>query len=136
MKFKFKALGDVSHLLSMEIKYVPGQSISISHRGYIGRILERFKMVDCKAILTPQAKSNFPLPGEPDIETVCVNIDPDADYQCIVGSLQYLVSCSRPDISSAVRTLGKFLTCYTKEHFVLAKRVLRYLQGTRDYGLV
>jgi hypothetical protein len=47
-----------------------------------------------------------------------------------------MVSCSRPDIASAVRTLGKFLTCYTKEHFVLAKRVLRYLQGTRDYGLV
>ncbi|KAE8998920.1 hypothetical protein PR003_g19862 [Phytophthora rubi] len=25
---------------------------------------------------------------------------------------------------------------YTKEHYVMAKRVLRYLQGTRDYGLL
>ncbi|KAE8996440.1 hypothetical protein PF005_g19546 [Phytophthora fragariae] len=25
---------------------------------------------------------------------------------------------------------------YTKDHFVMAKRVLRYLQGTRDYGLL
>ncbi|KAE9289225.1 hypothetical protein PF008_g25927 [Phytophthora fragariae] len=135
-KFKIKDLGDVSHLLSMEIKYVPDQSLSISQRGYIGRVLERFKMADCKAMPTPQAKGNFPLPGDPDREDVCVNIDPDVDYQCIVGSLQYQVSCSRPDIASAVRTLGKFLTCYTKEHFVLAKRVLRYLQGTREYGLV
>ncbi|KAE9017120.1 hypothetical protein PR003_g23404 [Phytophthora rubi] len=111
-KFKIKDLGDVSHLLSMEIKYVPGQSLSISQRGYIGRVLERFKMADCKAMPTPQAKGNFPLPGDPDREAVCVNIDPDVDYQCIVGSLQYLVSCSRPDIASAVRTLGKFLTCY------------------------
>ncbi|KAE9021522.1 hypothetical protein PR002_g12226 [Phytophthora rubi] len=134
-KFKIKDLGDVSHLLSMEIKYVPGQSLYISQRGYIGRVLERFKMADCKAMPTPQAKGNFPLPGDPDREAVCVNIDPDVDYQCIVGSLQYLVSCSRPDIASAVRTLGKFLTCYTREHFVLAKRVLRYLQGTREYGL-
>ncbi|KAE8889902.1 hypothetical protein PF003_g25947 [Phytophthora fragariae] len=135
-KFEVKDLGNVSHLLSMEIKYVPGQFLSISQRGYIGRILERFKMANCKATPTPQAKGDFPLPGDPGRETVCINMDPDVDYQCIVGSLQYLVSCSRPDIANAVRTLGKFLTCYTKKHFVLAKRVLRYLQGTREYGLV
>ncbi|KAE9342665.1 hypothetical protein PF008_g10052 [Phytophthora fragariae] len=93
-------------------------------------------MANCKATPTPQAKGDFPLPGDPGRETVCINMDPDVDYQCIVGSLQYLVSCSRPDIANAVRTFGKFLTCYTKKHFVLAKRVLRYLQGTREYGLV
>ncbi|OWZ11232.1 Gag-pol Polyprotein [Phytophthora megakarya] len=67
---------------------------------------------------------------------MCVNVDPDVDYQCIVGSLQYLVSCTRPGIANAVRTLGKVLNCFTEEHFVLAKRVLRYLQGTREFGLV
>ncbi|KAE9001680.1 hypothetical protein PR002_g17848 [Phytophthora rubi] len=135
-KFKIKDLGNVSHLLSMEIRYVPGKMLSISQRGYVAQLLERFKMAKCKAVPTPQVKGNFPLPGDPDKEPVCVNIDPDVDYQSIVGSLQYLVSCSRPDITNAVRTLGKFLTCYTKEHFVLAKRVLRYLQGTREFGLV
>ncbi|POM79724.1 Gag-pol Polyprotein [Phytophthora palmivora] len=120
----------------MEIKYIPGLSLTVSQRGYIGRILERFKMDKCKPMPTPQAKGNLPLPGDPDREVVCVNSSPDMDYQCIVGSLQYLVSCSRPDIANAVRTLGKFLTCFTKEHEVMAKRVLRYLQGTRDYGLV
>ncbi|POM64748.1 LOW QUALITY PROTEIN: Polyprotein [Phytophthora palmivora] len=133
-KFKIKDLGD--SLLAMAITYVPGISISISQRGYIGQLLERFKMASCKAVSTPQAKGTFPCQQDPDRETVCVNIDPDVDYQCIVGSLQYLVSCSKPDTSNAVRILGKFLTCYTKEHFVLAKRVLRYLQSTRDYGLL
>ncbi|KAE9283969.1 hypothetical protein PR003_g26983 [Phytophthora rubi] len=135
-KFKIKDLGEVSHLLSMEIKYVPGKMLSISQRGYIDQLLDGFKMSKCKAVPTPQAKGNFPLPGDPDKEPVCVNMDPDVDYQSIVGSLQYLVCCSRPDIANAVRTLGKFLNCYTKEHFVLAKRVLRYLQGTREFGLV
>ncbi|KAE9262091.1 hypothetical protein PR003_g33669, partial [Phytophthora rubi] len=83
-KFEVKDLGNVSHLLSMEIKYVPGQFLSISQRGYIGRILERFKMANCKATPTPQAKGDFPLPGDPDRETVCINMDPDVDYQCIV----------------------------------------------------
>ncbi|KAE8962729.1 hypothetical protein PF011_g29275 [Phytophthora fragariae] len=69
-KFEVKDLGNVSHLLSMEIKYVPGQFLSISQRGYIGRILERFKMANCKATPIPQAKGDFPLPGDPDRETV------------------------------------------------------------------
>ncbi|RAW34842.1 hypothetical protein PC110_g8827 [Phytophthora cactorum] len=56
---------------------------------------------------TPQAKGNFPLPGDPDREPVRVNIGPDVDYP-----------------SSLVA------------HFVLGKRVLRYLQGTCEFGLV
>ncbi|OWZ12549.1 LOW QUALITY PROTEIN: Copia type Polyprotein [Phytophthora megakarya] len=40
-----------------------------------------------------------------------------------------------PRYSNAIRTLGKFLNCFTKEHFVLAKRIPRYLQGTREFDL-
>lgn len=96
----------------------------------------RCKMNKCKPVPTPQVKGNFPVPGNPDVESVCVNPDPDVDYRQIVGSLQYLVQCTRPDIANAVRTLGKFLNCFTREHYVLAKRVLRYLRGTSDYGLI
>ncbi|OWZ00880.1 polyprotein [Phytophthora megakarya] len=76
------------------------------------------------------------MPGNPEVEAVCVNDDPAVDYRQVVGSLQYLVQCTRPDIANAVRTLGKFLNCYTHEHNVLAKRVLRYLRGTSAFGLV
>ena len=38
--------------------------------------------------------------------------------------------------ANAVRTLGKFLNCYTKEHYTLAKRGFRYLKGTSYYGIV
>ncbi|KAE8910655.1 hypothetical protein PF005_g16141 [Phytophthora fragariae] len=117
-KLMIKDLGEVSHLLLMEIKYVPGKMLSISQRGYIDQLLERFKMSKCKAVPTPQATGNFPLLGDPDKEPVCMNMDPDVDYQSIVGSMQYLICCSHPDIANAVRTLGKFLNCYTKEHFV------------------
>lgn len=64
-----------------------------------------------------------------------VNRD-EVPYQEAVGSLQYLVLCSRPDIANAVRTLGKYLNCYTKVHFVMAKRVMRYLKGTSSFGTV
>ncbi|POM74322.1 LOW QUALITY PROTEIN: Polyprotein [Phytophthora palmivora] len=35
----------------------------------LGQLLERFKMASCKAVSTPQAKGNFPCPGDPDRET-------------------------------------------------------------------
>ncbi|GMF61852.1 unnamed protein product [Phytophthora fragariaefolia] len=93
-------------------------------------------MDNCKRFPTPQVKGNLPKPGNPEVEPVCVNSDPDIDYRQIVGSLQYLAQRSCPDIANAVRTLGKYLNCFTHEHHVLAKRVLRYLCGTTDYGLV
>lgn len=135
-KFKIKDLGNVKHLLGMEITYVRGHMLTISQKGYCEKILTKFKMQNCKPVPTPQVKGNFPMPGNPEVEPVCVNDDPEVDYRQIVGSLQYLVQCTRPDIANAVRTLGKFLNCFTHEHHVLAKRVLRYLRGTSDYGLV
>ncbi|CAI5728216.1 unnamed protein product [Peronospora farinosa] len=135
-KFKIKDLGPVKHLLGMEISYMLGCRMSITQHGYMEKILTRFKMTKCKPVPTPQVQGNFPMPGNPDVEPVCVDPDPDMDYRQIVGSLQYLVQCTRPDIANAVRTLGKFLNCYTREHYVLVKRVLRYLRGSSDYGLL
>ncbi|KAE8975156.1 hypothetical protein PR002_g25678 [Phytophthora rubi] len=62
--------------------------------------------------------------------------DPVLPYRQLVGKLQYLVSCTRPDIVNAVRCLGRHAGAYTKENFTSAKRVLQYLAGTRTYGLV
>lgn len=57
-------------------------------------------------------------------------------YRELVGALQYLASASRPDIAHATRHLGKFLANYDHTHYAQAKRVIRYLKATCDYGLV
>ncbi|KAE8999541.1 hypothetical protein PR001_g19029 [Phytophthora rubi] len=90
-------------------------------------------MESCRPVATPQDVENLPDPVDDD--QLGVN-DPSIPYRESVGGLQYLVQGTRPDIANAVRTLGKYLSKYTKEHFVMAKRVLRYLHGTRDYGIV
>ncbi|XP_073979926.1 uncharacterized protein [Rhodnius prolixus] len=56
-------------------------------------------------------------------------------YRELIGALTYLVLATRPDISYSVSRLGQFNNCYTKEHWVAAKRVLRYLKGTADVGI-
>ncbi|CAL9020204.1 unnamed protein product [Prunus brigantina] len=55
-------------------------------------------------------------------------------YRSIVGSLLYLTA-TRPDIMYASSLLARFMHCPTNRHYGTAKRVLRYVKGTLDYGL-
>ena len=56
-------------------------------------------------------------------------------YQQIIGSVMYLVSGTRPDLAYTITHLSQFGSDPTKTHLSAAKRVLRYLKGTRDLKL-
>jgi len=57
-------------------------------------------------------------------------------YREAVGSLMYLMVGTRPDLAFAIGTLSQFVSCYGKEHCAAIKRVLRYVKGSMDKGLV
>ncbi len=57
------------------------------------------------------------------------------DYQQLIGSLLYLSTNTRPDISYAVSFLSQFNCCYTSTHWELAKSVLNYLKQNPKFGL-
>jgi len=63
-------------------------------------------------------------------------LDIEIPYRELVGALTYLSVTTRPDISFAVSELGQFNNCYNNSHWTAAKRVLRYLKGTKDLGLI
>lgn len=48
----------------------------------------------------------------------------------------YLAVVTRPDLAYTVATLSKFLDSPTDEHWNAGKRVLRYLAGTTDVGIM
>ena len=54
----------------------------------------------------------------------------------LVGKLNYLSVVSRPDMSFVVSSLSQVLKYPPHDHWLLAKKVLRYLKGTSDLGLV
>ena len=56
-------------------------------------------------------------------------------YASVVGSLMYAQICTRPDISFAVGMLGRYQSNLGLDHWKAAKKVLRYLQGTKEYML-
>ncbi|XP_075664017.1 secreted RxLR effector protein 161-like [Castanea sativa] len=55
-------------------------------------------------------------------------------YKQIVGSLMYLTA-TRLDIMYVVSVFSKYIECPTEIHLLPAKRILRYLQGTKEFGL-
>lgn len=57
-------------------------------------------------------------------------------YREFIGSLIYLANATRPDIAYAANALSKHCSDPGEEHWLLAKRVLRYLKRTKNYSIV
>jgi len=56
-------------------------------------------------------------------------------YASIVEILMYAQTCTRQDISFAVGILGRYQSNPGLDHSKAAKKILRYLQGTKDHML-
>ncbi|CAL2253599.1 unnamed protein product [Prunus armeniaca] len=57
-------------------------------------------------------------------------------YASLVGSLMYAQVCTRLDLSFALSVLGRFQANPSEPHWVLAKKVLRYLKKTKSLMLM
>ena len=57
-------------------------------------------------------------------------------YTFIIGSLMYAQVCTRPNIAFVVGMLRRYQSNPRIENWTVAKKVLRYLQGTKDYKLI
>ena len=75
--------------------------------------------------------------------TTPLHIDPEGEhfsesweYASILGMLMFLSTNSRPDIAYAVNQCARFTHCPRASHAVAIKRIIRYLKGTRDQGMI
>ncbi|KAF4144606.1 Reverse transcriptase (RNA-dependent DNA polymerase) [Phytophthora infestans] len=131
--FKLKDLGRVRHLLGMEVNYMPGRMVCLSQTAYIERLADKFGLQSARSVRSPQFHHEKPTK----IETELTKInDPALPYKEIVGSLQYLVACTRPDLAHVVRNLGRYMSAYSIENYRAAQRVVRYALATKNMGLV
>ena len=55
--------------------------------------------------------------------------------QSIVGSLTWLSMSTRPDLSTVTNLLAKYVASPSTGHLTAAKRVLRYIKGTKTKGI-
>ena len=131
-----KDLGNSSFVLGIQIHRNRDRCIlGLSQKTYIEKVLKRFGMQDCKPGDTPISKGDkFSLNQCPknDIEEKEMQKIP---YASVVGSLMYAQVCTRPDIAYIVGMLGRYLSNPGLDHWIAAKRVMRYLQKTKHYML-
>ena len=57
-------------------------------------------------------------------------------YAFTVGSLMYVMLCTRPDICFAVGMVSRYQSDLDEEHWTTVKHIFKYLRRTRDYMLV
>lgn len=134
--FEMKDMGEASYVIGIEIFRDRKQGLlGLSQKAYINKILERFIMESCSAGMVPIQKGDkFSKKQCPknDLERKEMEYIP---YASLVGSLMYASTCTRPDISFAVGMLSRYQSNPGKEPWILGKKILRYLQGTKDHML-
>lgn len=103
-------------------------TLSLCQGEYIKNLLTRFGMLEAKVVAMPVAL-NVKLEKAAISET-------KYPYQQLIGGLLYFAVCTRPDIAYATSLLSQFNSSHNDTHWIAAKRILRYLVGTIDYGLM
>ena len=124
--------GRLHFCLNMQIDWnEEDNSVKISPKKFILKMLAKYGMNDCK----PQES---PVPTGTVFEKAneLNAIEEVTEFQSIVGSMLYLANCTRPDILFGVAKLCQYISAPSSTHVEIAKRILAYLKGTVDYGLV
>ncbi len=132
-RYNITDLGPLNWYVGMRVDQ-SDEATTISQELYTETVLERFKMSTCKSSPVPMF---HPAPSVDDCptnkeEAKAVQHHP---YREAIGCLMYLSVCSRPDITTAVNKLAKYVSNPGLKHWQGILQVLRYLRGTTNYGL-
>jgi hypothetical protein len=120
-EFEMSLLGELSFFLGLQICQ-SNQGILISQTKYIREMLKRFRMEDCKPVITPM-QTSCKLRKDDDSKSTY-----QRQYRSMIGSLLY-VTTSRPRCNAGSWTGGmissntKGITCIrSEEDFQISQR--------------
>jgi hypothetical protein len=99
--FRIKDFGLAKYCLGIQIEQNENE-ICLSQAEYIREILKRYRMEDCKPVLTPLAVG-FKLS---ELHSEDDNEDTNFPFRELIGALMYVAVGTRPDISHAVSVLS------------------------------
>ena len=91
-------------------------TLKLSQLEYVKKVLSRFNMNEAKSVSTP-LDSHFKLSKEQSPKT-----EEERDhmskvpYASAIGSLMYVIVCTRPDIAHAVEVVSRFMSRPRKQH--------------------
>jgi len=127
-EFEMSDLGNLTYFLGIEFSEATKRLV-MHQRKYASDILKRFNMMNYNPSSSP-AEINMKLVMNEKEEIVDLTL-----FKQIVGSLSYLCN-SRPDIAYAVGIINRFMSEPRVSHLLAAKRVMRYIKGTLQFGIL
>lgn len=134
-RFNMKDLGELKYVLGIEVIKTE-DNITLNQSKYALDVLKRFGMESCHPTTIPLDPGTY-LSHDAQSTDSDKFFAKNADkYREIVGSLMYLMICSRPDLAFAVGFLSRYLNKFDKRHMRAAYHVLRYLRGTTEKGVI
>lgn len=118
---------NVTSFLGIEIFMLKNGSVFINQMKYAEKIVERFNLSSANCVYTPI---------DPGWDLTSSEKNCTAPYREAVGNLMFLQVVSRPDISFAVNIAARALENPSETHWLLVKRIIKYIKGTLDMGLL
>ncbi|GJV08819.1 retrotransposon protein, putative, ty1-copia subclass [Tanacetum coccineum] len=135
--FSMKDLGEAAYILGIKIyRDRSKRLIGLSQSAYIDKILKKFNMHNSK-------KGYLPMEVKHELSNEMCASTPEevaymkkVPYASAVGSIMYVVRCTRPDVAFAQNLVSRYQQNPGKLHWVAVKHILKYLRNTRDMFLV
>jgi hypothetical protein len=127
----------VKQLLGLAIEYDrDARTLLLTQTRYIDEALERYAANDGRTHITPLSSGiKLTKDDSPKTEAEARRIRESFPYQSLIGTLMYAMLGTRPDIAYAVGALSKFCSNFGAAHYKQGMHVLRYLGGTKHYGI-
>ncbi|KAK3264431.1 hypothetical protein CYMTET_26831 [Cymbomonas tetramitiformis] len=125
-QYACKDLGVLDLVMGIGVRW-GSDTAYLSQSGYISQMISTYGLDEAKPASLPMSPGTALTPADG---------KGSMPYRALLGQLQWVARCSRPDIMAAVSVLSRFCATYGPEHFVALKQVVRYLKGTREYELV
>ncbi|MBW0536559.1 hypothetical protein O181_076274 [Austropuccinia psidii MF-1] len=131
-EFEIKDMGPANLLLGVKISQLEG-GIGMDQQHFVESLLEVYGMQDCKPVSTPLVPNEHLGPATEEERTAFESLQ--INFRSAVGSINYLSTATRPDLSFAVSSLSQYLEKPGIQHWRAFLHVLKYLRGTQEIGL-
>jgi len=130
--FNVTDLGDPKKIVGIEITHDrTNGTLLIAQTKYIESILQAHRLKNSNSIKTPMDPKTQLFPNEEKQDPWNQNT-----YASLIGSLMFVAVATHPDIAYSVNRLASFTANPDLWHWTAAKRILRYLQGTKEWGVM
>lgn len=120
---------DNNCFLGIEYEKMKNGNYILHQSSLIHKIVKKFNMTEAREVHTPTDSNQ-------DLSNYHVSEKVNFPFRELVGSLLFLSTTTRPDISYSVAVISRYLENPSKIHIEAAKRIVKYLKGTQNYGLI